>query len=152
MGQSADTSGATSHAAATAGNASRTSNWRFKARQPHGGFTWGVLDRLNAITFNSSPVKELRALALIQQLLREEGAPPTCGRAPLFAPIEALRMRRIAADAERARLGVGTKMNTAWAFLRRLHGIGRSAADEWLARNFTHIGRRSTLNLAAFLL
>jgi NTE family protein len=110
-----------------------------------------ILDRLNEITFNSSLVKELRTLALIQQLLREEGAPPPGGRASLFAQIEALRMHRIAAEAELARLGAGSKMNTAWTFLRRLHNIGRAAADDWLERNFTHVGRRSTLELAAFL-
>lgn len=38
-----------------------------------------ILDRLNEITFNSSLVKELRSLALIQQLLRQEGAPPRMG-------------------------------------------------------------------------
>jgi NTE family protein len=110
-----------------------------------------ILDRLNEITFNSSLVKELRTLALIQQLLREEGAPPPGGRAPLFAQIEALRMHRIAAEAELAQLGAGSKMNTAWAFLRRLYGIGRTAADEWLERNFTHVGRRSSFDLGAFL-
>ena len=49
----------------------------------------GILDRLNEITFNSSLVKELRSLALLQQLLRQEVEPPSGGRAPLFTQVAA---------------------------------------------------------------
>jgi NTE family protein len=110
-----------------------------------------ILDRVNEITFNSSLVKELRSLALLKQLLKEEGAPPAGGRAPLFAQVEALRLHRIDADAELARLGAASKLNAAWPFVTRLHRIGRDAADRWLQRNFTHLGRRSTLDPAQFL-
>lgn len=110
-----------------------------------------ILDRLNEITFNSSLVKELRSLALIQQLLRLEGAPPGAGRAPLFMQISALRMHRIEAEAELAELGAASKTNTAWPFLMRLHRIGHRAAQSWLEANFTHLGRRATLALDPYL-
>ncbi|MBE0546174.1 MAG: patatin-like phospholipase family protein [Rubrivivax sp.] len=110
-----------------------------------------ILDRLNEITFNSSLVKELRSLGLIQQLLRLEGEPPSAGRAPLFTQIAALRMHRIEAEAELAKLGAGSKVNTAWPFLTRLHRIGYGAAQAWLEASFTHLGRRSTLALDAYL-
>ncbi|MFZ2651617.1 MAG: patatin-like phospholipase family protein [Burkholderiaceae bacterium] len=110
-----------------------------------------ILDRLNEITFNSSLVKELRSLALLQQLLRQEGEPPTGGRAPLFAQVAALRMHRIEAQAELAELGAGSKINTGWPFLTRLHRIGHRAAQVWLEANFTHLGRRSTLVLDSYL-
>lgn len=110
-----------------------------------------ILDRLNEITFNSSLVKELRSVALIQQLLRQEGEPPPGRRAPLFAQMAALRMHRIEAHTGLAGLGGGSKFNTGWAFLRRLHGIGYRAAQAWLELNFTHLGRRSTLALDHYL-
>ncbi len=110
-----------------------------------------ILDRLNEITFNSSLVKELRSLALIQQLLRQEGEPPAQGRAPLFMQIASLRMHRIEDEAELAGLGASSKYNTGWRFLNRLHHLGYGAAQDWLDRNFTHLGRRSTLDLSHYL-
>lgn len=110
-----------------------------------------IVDRLNEITFNSSLVKELRSLALIQQLLRQEGEPPALGRAPLFRQIAALRMHRIQDEAELTSLGANSKFNTGWSFLRRLHRMGYGVTDDWLQRNFTHLGRRATLELSHYL-
>ena len=110
-----------------------------------------ILDRLNEITFNSSLVKELRTLALLQRLLRLEGQPPDGRRAPLFRQIASLRLHRIHAEGELSRLGPRSKTNTAWSFLTRLHGIGYDAARVWLDTNFTHLGRRSTLALDHYL-
>jgi hypothetical protein len=36
-------------------------------------------------------------------------------------------------------------MSAQWAVVSRLHGAGREAASDWLEKNFTHIGRRSTV-------
>ena len=110
-----------------------------------------ILDRLNEITFNSSLVKELRSLALLQQLLRQEGEPPAGGRPPLFTQIAALRMHQIEADGELAGFGAASKADTGWAFLTRLRRIGYAAAQAWLENNFTHLGRRSTLALDEYL-
>jgi NTE family protein len=110
-----------------------------------------IVDRLNEITFNSSLVKELRSIALLQQLLREEGEPPAPGRAGLFGQIDALLTHRIAAEEALARLGSSTKSNTQWTFLTRLHRIGYRAASDWLDRSFTHVGRRSSFDLRQFL-
>lgn len=107
----------------------------------------GILDRLNEITFNSSLVKELRSIALLKQLLKAEGLPDAGGRRSVFAQIDALRLHRIDAEGELAKLGAASKLNAAWPFVARLHRIGRDAADAWLARNFAHIGRRSTLDI-----
>jgi len=108
-----------------------------------------ILDRLNEITFNASLVKELRTIALLKQLLKAEGLPAAAGRDSLFAQIDALRLHRIDCEEELAGLSAASKMNAAWPFVSRLHQIGREAADRWLERNFTHLGRRSTLALGA---
>jgi len=110
-----------------------------------------IVDRLNEITFNSSLVKELRTLALLRQLLEGEGPPSAQGRAPFFAQVAALRLHRIDAEEELAQLGAASKLNAAWPFVSRLHRIGRDTANHWLARNFTHLGRRSTLPLKTYL-
>lgn len=110
-----------------------------------------ILDRINEITFNSSLVKELRSLALLRRLIEQEGTPAPGVRAPLFSQVAALRMHRIDAEAELAALGARSRNNTAWHVLTRLHGIGYGAADAWLARNYAHLGRRSTHALEAYL-
>ena len=109
-----------------------------------------IMDRLNEITFNSSLVKELRTLALLQQLLRQEGTPPA-GRAPLFTQLAALRVHSIQDDVALSALGASSKANTGWSFLMQLHHLGYQATQAWLERNFTHLGRRATLDLGHYL-
>jgi NTE family protein len=108
-----------------------------------------IMDRINEITFNSSLVKELRTLDLLQRVLQQESAGQVAGRATLFQQIASLKVHRIHADAELSKFGARSKTNTAWYFLNRLHGIGYRAAHAWLDANFTHIERRSTMNLEA---
>jgi NTE family protein len=109
-----------------------------------------ILDRLNEITFNSSLVKELRTIALLKRLLKAEGVPPASGRDSLFARIDALRLHRIDAEDELAKLAAASKLHAGWAFVSRLHRIGHDATDAWIARQLTHVGRRSTLRLDAY--
>jgi NTE family protein len=111
----------------------------------------GIVDRIDEITFNSSLVKELRSIGLVQEVLRQEGDPPPGGRALLLEQLAALRMHRIHAEKELVELGVRSKMDTGWSFLRHLHRIGYQATHEWLGVNFSHLGRRSTLDLAPYL-
>jgi NTE family protein len=111
----------------------------------------GILDRVDEITFNSSLVKELRSLALLQQLLSQTGEPAGAGRPNLFSQVAALRTHRIHAEAELAELGTASKVNTGWPFLMRLQRIGYRCAHDWLETNFTHLGRRSTLAIDAYL-
>lgn len=110
-----------------------------------------IMDRINEITFNSSLVKELRTFGLLQRLLQLEGTPPDDKRAPLFRQIAALRMHRIGGEAELSRFGPHSKTNTAWPFLSQLHAIGYRTAQAWLDTRFTHVGRRSTHSLQAYL-
>ncbi len=46
------------------------------------------------------------------------------------------------ADDEMAQLGVASKFNADWDFLRQLRDIGRADADGWLARNFGRLRPR----------
>jgi NTE family protein len=108
-----------------------------------------ILDRINEITFNSSLVKELRTVALLKRLLGAGDAPAGSGAA-LFAQVAALRLHRIDAEAELAKLGASSKLNADWRALQRLHRIGRTAAEGWLERNVAHLGRRSTMALDAY--
>ncbi|MCD6734045.1 MAG: patatin-like phospholipase family protein [Burkholderiaceae bacterium] len=106
-----------------------------------------ILARIDEITFNGSLIKEMRSIALLKRLLRDEGRPIERYREPLFQRVHDLRLHRLDGGAELARLGDSSRMAADPATLARLHRLGASAAHAWLAHNFAHIGRRSTLDL-----
>lgn len=106
--------------------------------------TRDILDRINEVTFNASLIKELRMLALIQRLMGDTHYP----RAPeLFQRMQQLRIHLIEGGASLSALGASSKTNTQWAFLSRLHEMGRASADHWLQAHRQDLGQRSTLDL-----
>lgn len=106
-----------------------------------------ILDRINEVTFNASLLKELRSIALLKQLIADEGRPGHHYRNPLFARIDALKVHRVEGGQALAELGAGSKVQTQWPFLSMLFERGAEAADRWLHENRRHIGLRSTLDL-----
>ena len=110
-----------------------------------------ILDRINEITFNASLLKELRAIALLRQLIDDEGRPAHQYRNPLFARIEALRLHLIDGGALLAPLGAGSKTQTTASFLNKLHDLGYAAADQWWHRHRRDIGQRASHDIALSL-
>jgi NTE family protein len=53
----------------------------------------------------------------------------------------------IRADEALKDLGVPTKFVSSWEFLTELRDRGREAAQHWLAENFKHIGKRSSVDI-----
>ncbi len=101
-----------------------------------------ILDRLNEITFNSSLIQEMRAIAFVQRLIDKEALVGEESQR-----LKRMHMHWISAEADLAALGVSTKMNVERAFLVYLRDIGRAATDVWLEANFEAIGRRSSINI-----
>jgi NTE family protein len=98
-----------------------------------------IMNRLNEVSFNSSLMREMRAIAFVTSLV-DRGK---------LSPDEAKQMliHSIRADEEMVQHGVSSKLNCDWAFLSHLHAKGRSHADQWLARHFESIGRESSVDL-----
>ncbi len=97
-----------------------------------------ILNRVNEITFNSSLLKELRAIDFVQRLL-EEGK------------LDAKDYRRLHVHVIESQdrimpLGASSKLNAEWEFLRHLFEIGRETAGAWIDRCYEHIGTRSTVD------
>ncbi len=97
-----------------------------------------IINRLNEITFNASLIKEINGILLLKKLVDDESLG--------LERFSDMRLHRISAEEELQDLGVSSKLNSEWAFLTHLHGIGFRTADEWLAENFEHIGSASTLD------
>jgi NTE family protein len=98
-----------------------------------------ILDRVNTLSFNSSLMREMRAIDFVTRLI-DEGA------------LDRSRYRRILihsidAEAEMSRLGASSKFNANWRFLRELFDLGRARAGAWLDGNFDALGRRSSTDI-----
>jgi NTE family protein len=99
-----------------------------------------IFDRMNEISFNSSLMRELRAIEFVTRLI-DEGALDSKN-------YQRMRIHSISDDAEMAHLGVATKLNPDWDFLCRLRDAGRRRAADWLEKNFDTIGTKSSVDLA----
>jgi NTE family protein len=104
-----------------------------------------IMDRLNEISFNASVAAELRAVAVVQDLIKR-------GRLKAGPGYMALRFHMISADGRLSDLNLPSKFNTDWYFLQDLKKRGRAAADEWLKAHLDQVGEQSTVDLGkAFL-
>jgi NTE family protein len=97
-----------------------------------------IQNRLNEISFNSPLLKELRMIALLRQV-----ADPGHTEGALWA---SMRMHRIASDLM-VELGVSSKLNAEWAFLKMLRDEGRRAAAEFLERHGDALGKRASFDV-----
>jgi NTE family protein len=101
-----------------------------------------ILNRLNEISFNSPLVKELRMIALLRRA--------SCPKKAESALWARMRIHRIASDLM-VKLGSSSKFIGEWRFLQRLRDEGRRCADAFIATHGRDLGRRSSLDLDAFL-
>ncbi|MFY0613222.1 MAG: patatin-like phospholipase family protein [Hyphomicrobiaceae bacterium] len=100
-----------------------------------------IQNRVNEITFNSSLMKELRAIDFVDRLIDEGKLSGDEYRR--------LNVHIIEATEELSPLGASSKLNSEWSFLVHLKDIGRQAAARWIDANFDQIGERSTVDLRA---
>jgi NTE family protein len=98
-----------------------------------------IMNRVNEISFNSSLVKELRAIGLMQRVAEAK-------RIDLGVYTHTY-LHLIHTDLEVKDLVASSKLNAEWSYLRLLFDLGRKWADSWLEENFDAIGHRSTLDL-----
>jgi NTE family protein len=105
-----------------------------------------ILERVGEITFNASLLKELRMIGLLRTLADAFDGPagsPAVER--VVQRLRQLRLHRIDGGQALAGFGADTKTNTSALFLERLFGLGRQAAQDWLAAHRGDIGRRGGL-------
>jgi NTE family protein len=100
-----------------------------------------IIDRVDEISFNSTFMLELAAIAFVEDLLKS---------AAVQAPFRLLHVHGIGDEALGA-FGASSKMNNEWSFLCHLHELGRQAATDWLRQNRGAVGVRSTLDLTGLI-
>jgi NTE family protein len=103
-----------------------------------------VLHRINEISFNSSLMREMRAVAFATKLID--------GGELDKEKHSRMLMHWIGNDRLMSQLGTATQFHPEWNLLCRLRGEGRDAAAKWLNDNLEMIGVRSTVNIAEMFL
>ena len=101
-----------------------------------------IESRLNEITFNAALLKEMRAIAFVQKLLREGWI-----KDEYRDKLADIRYHAIRADEYLKKFPLSSKYNTDLSFLKELKALGREAADQWLTEAGTKLGKKDTTDL-----
>lgn len=103
-----------------------------------------IADRISEITFNAGLTGELRAIAFVQKLLREDRLQPE--------RYKNMRLHMVHDEDRLAALKPQSKMDTGWVFLQSLHAMGYGAAETWLAQHRVDLGVKSSLDIEKIFL
>ena len=98
-----------------------------------------IMNRMQEISFNSGLIREMRAVTFVNKRI-DEGK-MAGGKLMLIHVIEA-------EDVIREFPG-SSRLNNSWDFLCHLYEVGRERTGKWLAANFDHLGKESTVDLEA---
>ena len=101
-----------------------------------------IENRVNEITFNSSLMKELRSIAFVQKLVRDDMLKPAYKKDYRDMLLHAIRSEEVMRD-----LNVASKFDTSLKFLLSLRDIGRNCGKAWLDNNFDAIGSQTTIDI-----
>jgi NTE family protein len=98
-----------------------------------------IMNRVNEISFNSSLMREMRAISFVTKLIDDNPGE--------IKSLKRMLVHAISADEIMSGLGAASKLNGDWEFLTYLRDQGRDHADKWLAENFDRLGRESTVDI-----
>jgi NTE family protein len=101
-----------------------------------------IMNRLNEISFNSTLMREMRAVKFIRDIMDGDWI-----KEEHKHKLRYIHMHSIRNDDTMAALPASSKSNTNWSFLTGLRERGRVTAEQWLAENFDHVGKRTTIDV-----
>jgi NTE family protein len=103
-----------------------------------------IMNRINEVSFNSSLMREMRAVHFVTKLIRD-------GRIKDM-PLKHMLIHSLANDELMTGLNAVSKYNADREFMDFLRDEGRKAADAWLERNFSRLGVESTVDIEQYFL
>ena len=98
-----------------------------------------ILSRVNELSFNSSLMREMRAIAFVSRLI-DDGTIRS-------GAMKRMLIHAIADEPYMRSLELTSKLNPDPQFLLHLHEAGRARADAWLAETFDALGERSSVDI-----
>ncbi len=100
-----------------------------------------IANRINEISFNSSLMREMRAIAFVTGLIDRGQLRPEDARR--------MRIHSIRCDELMAGQPVESKIDTAWPYLCELRDAGRQQAFVWLDQHGAQVGVESSVDIRA---
>ncbi len=101
-----------------------------------------IMNRINEISFNSSLLKELRAVAFVKKLVEHNMLKDEHKDDFMDILVHSIRADDVMTD-----LSVSSKFSSDWGFLTGLRDKGRATMAAWLDDHFDDIGVRDTVDL-----
>jgi NTE family protein len=101
-----------------------------------------IYNRINEISFNSSLMREMRAIAFVTKLIDDDWIKPEYKR-----DLRRIHVHSIRSDDVMSDLSVASKFETDWGFLTKLRDMGREAASMWLNACYARVGHESTIDI-----
>lgn len=102
--------------------------------------------RLREISFNSSLMREMRAIAFVSGLIQKGWI-----KKEFEDQMKKVFMHGIRADESLCKLPLPSVYTPDWDFLTTLRDLGRKDAKRWIAENFSSIGKKTTINFDEWL-
>ncbi len=109
----------------------------FRQDVPHAA--GDILNRINEISFNSSLMREMRAVSFVTNLITQDRI--------VDGALPRVLIHSISDDAFMGALSATSKYNADWEFLTFLRDQGRKCAGDWLANNFSKLGVESSVDI-----
>jgi NTE family protein len=97
-----------------------------------------ILNRINEISFNSSLMREMRAVSFVTRLVTQKRV--------VDGGLKHVLIHSISDDGFMSALTPTSKYNADWDFLIFLRDQGRRCADDWLAEHFVKLGVESSVD------
>jgi NTE family protein len=101
-----------------------------------------IFNRVNEISFNSSLIRELRAVAFVTKLIDEDWI-----KDEHKTKLRRMHIHAIRADSHMEAYSVASKFQTDWPFLTGLRDAGRIAAADWLLKHEDKVGKESSVDI-----
>jgi NTE family protein len=103
--------------------------------------THAIIDRINTLSFNSSLMREMRAIHFVTTLIDNGELDPNKYKRTFIHTIDA--------EEEMSKLAPSSKMNLDAEFLKYLFDTGKEKSAYFLKNNFDKIGKKSSTDIAA---
>lgn len=101
-----------------------------------------IMNRINEVSFNSSLLKELRAVAFVKKLIEHDMI-----KDEYKYLYKDLLVHPIRADDMMKDYTVSSKFDTDWNFLTELRDVGRAGMKMWISEHWDNIGHKTSVDL-----
>ena len=101
-----------------------------------------IENRINEITFNATFLKEIRSIAFVKKLLKEDML-----KEEHKDKYKNMLLHAVRTDKALTEVSIATKFSTDWTFLQHLRDLGRAEAAKWVKEHYEDVGQRDSVDI-----